>query len=134
MIFDAGSLSRVVAAHAAAEHVPMPVSNATMRAIVSEAERLAGGRVGDEPAALFYACARRARLFGRIASRFLDAVGRAQAIAIGLELDATELDIVLMRGRISFGAADWNEVRETFARWHHRVGEPARRAPPKRQR
>jgi len=33
----------------------------------------------DEAAALFYACACQARLFGKIADRFLDGVGGAQA-------------------------------------------------------
>jgi hypothetical protein len=49
-------------------------------------------------------------------------------------LDANELDIVLLRARIAFGAVEWNEVRETFARWIHPLGEPTSRAAPKRPR
>ncbi len=53
MIFDADALLDLVSQHAERQGVPVPVGRATMRAIVAEAERLAGGRTGDEPAALF---------------------------------------------------------------------------------
>lgn len=134
MIFDAEALLGIMEALAAAEGVPIPVSITTVRATVAQAKRLAGGRAEDEAAALFYACACQARLFGKIADRFLDGVGGAQARRVGLELKANELDIVLLRGRIAFGAADWNEVRETFAGWLHPLGIPTGRPAPKRPR
>jgi hypothetical protein len=75
-----------------------------MCAIVDEAERFAGGHERDEPAALFYACALRAAAFGKIATPFLDDIAAAQAAAVGLKLDASELDLILLRGRIAFAA------------------------------
>jgi hypothetical protein len=52
MIFDPDALFELVARQAVKLRVPVPVSAATMRAIVAEAERLATGRMGKEPAAL----------------------------------------------------------------------------------
>jgi hypothetical protein len=54
MILDADALLRLVAHHAATLGVPVPTTRAKMQAIVAEAERIAGGRSEDEPAALFY--------------------------------------------------------------------------------
>jgi hypothetical protein len=44
-----------------------PFDPAVIAEGLAEAERLAGGRGRDEPAALFYACARRSRAFGPLA-------------------------------------------------------------------
>jgi hypothetical protein len=134
MIFDAGSLLRIVTALAEEEGVPVPVSLGTLRAIVIEAERLAAGRTEHEPAALFYASARSAHLFAKTARPFLDGIGRAQAVRVGLALDADELDIILLRGRIGHRAAHWMDVREAFAGWLRPSDEPPRRRPPKRPR
>jgi hypothetical protein len=132
MIPDPDVLLRRVARHAAEEGVPVPVTLATMRDIVAEAEQLAAGRAEDEPAALFYACARRARLFGRVATRFVEMVGGAQAGVVGLRLDATELDTILLHGRLAYGAADWIDVRDTFAGWLRPCDEPPKRRPARR--
>jgi len=134
MIFDAGSLFRIVTALAELEGVPMPVSPGILRAIVMEAERLAAGRTKDEPAALFYASARRAHLFAKTARPFLDGIGRAQAVRVGLVLDADELDIILLRGRMGQRVAHWKEVQEAFAGWLRPSDEPPRQRPPKRPR
>jgi hypothetical protein len=134
MIFDAGSLFRIVTALAEEEGVPMPVSLGILRAIVVEAEQLAAGRTEDEPAALFYASARRTHLFAKTARPFLDGIGRAQAARVGLALDADELDIILLRGRIGHRAAHWMDAREAFAGWLRPSDEPPRRRPPKRPR
>jgi hypothetical protein len=134
MIFGADALLERVAQHAAMLGVPMPLDVATMQAIVAEAERVAGGRVDDEPAALFYACAHSARLLGKVAGPFLDKIAPAQANAVGLVLHASELDLVLLRGRIAFGAAGWEEVRGDFAAWLSRAGQPPSRTTPKRPR
>ena len=48
--------------------------------------------------------------------------------------DATDLDILLLRGRIAFGAAGWREVRDDFAAWLRRPEEKPRHAAPKRGR
>jgi hypothetical protein len=85
MIFSPDELLTLVAELAAKHGVPVPVSRATMRTIVAEAEQLAGGRDDDEPAALFYACVQRARLFAKVGGPFLARIVPAQAHAVGLE-------------------------------------------------
>jgi hypothetical protein len=134
MILDPDALLKLIAERAAKYAVPVPTSRATMHAIVAEAERLAGGHSKDEPAALFYVCARNARLFGKVAAAFLDDVAAVQTAAVGLELDASLLDLALLRGRIAFAATDWEAVRGDFAGWLRRAGEKPKRAPPKRPR
>ena len=134
MILGPDALLKLVAERAVEYGVPVPTNSAKMQAIVAEAARLAGSRSEDEPAALFYVCARHARLFGKVASPFLDDVAGAQAAEVGLTLDVNELDLVLLRGRIAFSAADWEAVRGDFAGWLRRPGEKSNRAPPKRPR
>jgi hypothetical protein len=134
MILDPDALLKLVAERAAKHGVPVPTSRATMEAIVAEAERLADGRSNDEPAALFHVCAQHAHSFGKVAAAFLDDVAAIQAAAVGLELDAGQLDLVLLRGRIAFAAAGWEAVRGDFAGWLRRPGEKRKRAPPKRPR
>jgi hypothetical protein len=134
VIFGPDELLELVGQQAAKHRVPLPVDHATMRTIVAEAERLAGGRAHDEPAALLYACARRARLFGKIAGPVFERVVPAQADAVGLVLDATPLDVILLRGQIAFGAVGWEEVRDTFARWLRPATAPPKPSPWKRPR
>jgi len=134
MIFDPDALLELVARQAAKLRVPVPVSATIMRAIVAEAERLADGRIEEEPAALFYACARRSKLFAKVAAPFADDVAALQADAVGLKLDADELDLIILRGQVAFGTAGWNDVRDAFAGWLHPIGEPSRRPAPRRLR
>jgi hypothetical protein len=134
MIFGAEALLRIVAHHAANLGIPVPVDHATLQGIVAEAERLAGGHVDDEPAALFYAGACRAGRLGKVANPFLDKIAAAQAEAVGLVLHANELDLVLLRGRVAFGAAEWDDVRRDFASWLSAPGQPPSRTTPKRPR
>ena len=134
MSIDAEALFKLISRHAAEEHVPVPVSRATVLTIVAEAGRLAAGRTEDEPAALFYACARHAHLFGRVATSVMDSVGGAQAVVVGIRLDTTELDIMLLRGRIAFNAVGWEEVRDTFAGWLLPAGVPPQPKPAPRRR
>src|SRR5580704_2888850 len=61
-------------------------------------------------------------------------LARVQAVAVGLELDATELDIVLLRGRISYDAVGWEEVRDAVAGWLRPAGAPPKLSPRKRPR
>jgi hypothetical protein len=105
-----------------------------MCAIVDEAERLAGGHERDEPAALFYACAVRAAAFGKIATPFLDDIAAAQAAAVGLKLDASELDLILLRGRIAFAAVGWEGVRDDIAGWLRPIDQEPQQTAPKRPR
>jgi hypothetical protein len=134
MIFGPDELLDFVAHHAAKLGVPVPLDRATARAIVAEAERLAGGRTDDEPAALFYACARHAGQLGKVGRTFFDDIAVAQADAIGFVLHASELDLVLLRGRIAFGAAGWEDVRADFATWLRPPDQKPKRTAPKRPR
>jgi hypothetical protein len=134
MTLDPDKLLGLLADFAREQSVPMPVSRSQIRAMVAEATQLAPRRTEDAPAALFYACACHARVFGKLAARFLDTIARTQAVAVGLELDATELDIVLLRGRISYDAVGWEEVRDAFAAWLRPAGAPPRLSPRKRPR
>ncbi|MEO7593944.1 MAG: hypothetical protein ABI134_22200 [Byssovorax sp.] len=88
MIFDPDALLQLAAQHAAKQAVPLPLNREIMCAIVDDAERFASGHEHDEPAALFYACALRAAAFGKIATSFFDDIVAAQAVAVGLKLDA----------------------------------------------
>jgi hypothetical protein len=134
MIYDPDALLALVAHFAEREGVPIPVSRATLRTIVVEAEQLAAGQAMNEPAALFYASARRSRLFGKVAPPFLDAVGGVQADRVGLYLDATPLDIVLLRGQVAFDTVGWEEVRDAFGEWLRPAGVPSKPSPRKRPR
>jgi len=134
MIFDPDALLQLAAQLSAKQAIPLPLTRETMCAIVDEAERLAGGDERDEPAALFYACALRAAAFGRIATPFFDDIAAAQAAAVGLKLDASELDLILLRGRIAFAAVGWEGVRHDFAGWLRSADQEPKRTAPKRSR
>jgi hypothetical protein len=134
MIFQPDELLELIAHHAAKLGVPVPVDHATMHAIVTEAEHLAGNRTDDEPAALFYVCARHVGLLGKVGRTFFDDIAVAQADAVGLVLHASELDLVLLRGRIAFGAVRWEDVRRDFAVWLSLPGQQPTQIAPKRPR
>lgn len=134
MIFDPDALLQLAALLAAKQAIPVPLNRETMCAIVDEAERFAGGHELDEPAALFYACALRAAAFGKIATPFLDDIAAAQAAAVGLKLDASELDLILLRGRIAFAAVGWEGVRHDIARWLRPANQDPQQTAPKRFR
>ncbi len=134
MIFDPDALLQLAAQLAAKQGIPLPLDRETMCAIVDEAERFAGGHERDEPAALFYACALRANAFGKIATPFLDDIAAAQAVAAGLKLDASELDLILLRGRIAFAAVGWEGVRHDIGGWLRPGDQRPKRPAPKRSR
>ena len=134
MIFDPDALLQLAAQLAAKQAISVPLTRETMCMIVDEAERLAGGNERDEPAALFYACALRAASFGKIATPFLDDIAAAQAAAVGLKLDASELDLILLRGRIAFAAVGWEGVRHDIAGWLRPADQKPKGTVPKRSR
>jgi hypothetical protein len=134
MIFDPDALLQLAAQLAAKQGIPLPLTRETMCAIVAEAEHLAAGNERDEPAALFYACALRAAAFGKMATPFLDNIAAAQAAAVGLKLDASELDLILLRGRIAFAAVGWEGVRHDIAGWLRPAEHRPKRPEPKRSR
>jgi hypothetical protein len=134
MIFDPDALLQLAAQLAARQAIPLPLTRETMIAIVDDANRFAAGNEQDEPAAVFYACALRAASFGKIATPFFDNIAAAQAAAVGLELGASELDLILLRGRIAFAAVGWEDVRHDFAGWLRIVEQEPKRDPPRRSR
>lgn len=85
---------------------------ATARA---DAEHLAAGHPADEPAALFFAFARRSRAFGNLAASFVPGVARAQAMAVGYELLLDDLELSMLRAAVLRGEIRFDELRRWFA-------------------
>jgi hypothetical protein len=84
--------------------LPERYDNAAVAQALVEAGHLAVTE-SDEPAALFFACARYSRAF----------VARGQAQSLGLELNVEDLEFEILRARILLGAIDFEEVRARFA-------------------
>ena len=82
---------------------------------LGEAAHLAEGRESDEPAALFYACARRSRAFSGAAGQLVPLAARRQAHGVGLDLVLDDLVLEILRARILYGAIGWDELRADFA-------------------
>lgn len=80
----------------------------------AEAVRLAPIE-GDEPAALFFACARRSRAFGGTAGRLLPFVVRSHAAHLGVHLAVDDIELEILRARVLLGAVDFAEIRLRFA-------------------
>ncbi len=96
------------------ERRKLQLDKAAIAEALSEAKRLAGGHERDEPAALFFACARRGRAFGGL-SRALPLFVRNQARAVGLELQANDTTLSVVQTRVACGAIEWEELRAWFA-------------------
>lgn len=94
-----------------------------------EAEALADGVENDEPAALFFALARRARVFGRAHGRMTlhIAVEHARALGFAFTVDVAVLE--LMRARILREAIAFEELRGWFAA--HLAPVPRKPWPPR---
>jgi hypothetical protein len=92
-----------------------------------EAEALAAGREQDEPAALFFACSRRAVAFGGGGAAYLvlPVVTRNQARAVGLALRAEDIALGLHHLRILRGEMVFDELRAWFTAHLEQVGPPA---------
>ena len=84
-------------------------------AVLREAEKLAEGREPDEPAAMFYAIARRPRAFGRLHGDMLVLLAAEQARAVGLELGFVPIDLDIHALRILRGEMSFLELRGWFA-------------------
>jgi hypothetical protein len=93
-----------------------------------EATSLAEGHEGDEPAALFYALARRPRAFGkehgRVTVHFT--VEHARGTGLAFTVDVSVLELV--RARIVRGAIQFPELRTWFA--EHLAGIQRKPWPP----
>lgn len=82
--------------------------------LLREAQALAAGREEDEPAALFFATARRGRLLGPIAPLAIALVAREQARAVGFELEANDTELAFLRLRVVKGAIGFDELAAWF--------------------
>jgi hypothetical protein len=90
-------------------------------AALEEAERLAAGNEHDEPASLFYACARRPSAFGTAGQLIVPFLVQCQARAVGLELamEPDDVTLILMRLRVVRGEIGFDELRGWFASRMH---------------
>jgi hypothetical protein len=88
---------------------------------LTEALRLAVVET-DEPAALFFECARRSRAFAGAAGRIAPFVARSQARSLDLELTIDDLELEILRARILLGAIEFDELRARFATQLHPRG------------
>jgi hypothetical protein len=96
----------------ARRHAPLAhIEEAPLLAALAEAEALAAGREEDEPAALFYACARRSRAFGPLARDFVPFITRRQAHAVGWQLEAEDVVLDILRTRVVLAAITFDELR-----------------------
>ncbi len=93
---------------------------ATLASMVHQAEQLAGGDATAEPAALFFACARHGRELGSVAQFLIPVLTYGQATAVGLRLDADEMELAVIRLRVVKRAIDFAELRTWFAARLHR--------------
>jgi hypothetical protein len=84
-------------------------------AALVEAARLAHGNEHHEPAALFYALARRPGAFGKLHGEMLLLVAAEQAHAAGLELRFEPIELQLHRLRIVRGEMTFVEPSDWFA-------------------
>jgi hypothetical protein len=69
----------------------------------------------DEPAALFFACARRGRLLGPVAVLAIPLVAREQARVVGFELEVNDAELALLRLRVVKQAIEFSELKDWFA-------------------
>lgn len=83
--------------------------------LLREASSLALESTEDEPAALFFACARRGRLLGPIAVLAIPLVAREQARVVGFELEVNDAELALLRLRIVKQAIEFGELKDWFA-------------------
>jgi hypothetical protein len=83
--------------------------------LLREAEALSTGRVEDEPAALFWACARHPRAFASMAHELVPLVAQNFANHVGLALDVQPIELDILRLRVLRSAIAWDELRQWFA-------------------
>jgi hypothetical protein len=88
---------------------------ADLAELLREAAVLASGMEANEPSALFFACARRGRILGPVAVLAIPLVAREQARVVGVELDANDAELALLRLRIVKQAIEFDELKDWFA-------------------
>jgi hypothetical protein len=84
-------------------------------AALREAVRLAKGSEPDEPAALFYALARRPHAFGKLHGDMLVLLAVEQARAVGLDLDFAPVELEIHVIRILRKEMTFLELRGWFS-------------------
>ena len=105
---------------------------ATILAAYHEAEILAGESPENEPAALFFALARRSRALGSIGRSAVPASAHAAALNNGMDLMRGDAELALVRLRVLRQAIEWQELKQTFADSLRPIGAPEL-PPPKRR-
>jgi hypothetical protein len=101
-------------------------------AALDEAAALSRGREADEPAALFYAFARRDQAFPpALWNAFVErlAVGAAHALGFALKPDVDPLDLAYLCLDVAEGKLTYDSVRAWFA--EHLVPAQPRPRPPR---
>jgi hypothetical protein len=115
MLPDLEGLLAGYALYARQNRFPPDRDEIRVAAALREADTLAGGREQDEPAALFFALARRPRAFGRAHGRLTLHLAMEQARAVGLVFTADVAVLELMRARVVRAEIDFAELRAWFA-------------------
>jgi len=95
--------------------LPARYDQPTIAEALAEAAHLATAE-SDEPAALFFACARRSRAFAGNAGRIVPFVVRSHLESLGLPLTMDDIELEILRARVLLGAIDFEELRARFAR------------------
>ncbi len=90
---------------------------------LEHATRLASAGEQHEPAALFFACALRARAFGSASHDLLPLVARNQARGLGFRLAVDDVELAILHARIALGAILYDELRDRFAAALQPAGE-----------
>jgi hypothetical protein len=90
-------------------------SDRAVGAALREAAELARGSERDEPAAIFYALARRPRAFGEMHGEMLLLLAVEQAHSIGLDLSFEPVALQIHRLRIVRAEMSFPELRDWFA-------------------
>jgi hypothetical protein len=101
--------------YAARQGIASTRDERAIEAALQEAASLADADERDEPAALFYALARRPRAFGKLHGDMLALLAVGQARAVGFELSLDPVALQIHRLRIVLGQMPFAELRGWFA-------------------
>ena len=101
--------------HAERQGLAPTRNESAIAAALREAVDLAQGSERDEPAAIFYALARRPRAFGALHGEMLLLLTLEQAHAVGLDLTFQPIALQIHRLRIVRGQMLFPELRDWFA-------------------
>lgn len=94
---------------------PVAFNEPVLADALTHAGQLAERGEQDEPAALFFACARRSRAFGAASHELLPIIARNHARGLGFRLDIEDIELAILHARVLLGAISFEDLRETFA-------------------